>query len=85
MDLDANHEFDQIIYEIAINAGTPKQRAQRGAKGLSFLEASYVPERLVNDLKSLKESYAALGSMSEEEVRQFITHIINFRDQLEHG
>jgi hypothetical protein len=61
---------------------TPKQRAQRGAKGLSFLEAGHVPERLVNDLKSLKESYAALESMSEEEVRQFITRIINFRDQL---
>jgi len=55
MDLDANYEFDEMIYEIAINAGTPKQRAQRGAKGLSFLEASHVPERLANDLKSLKD------------------------------
>jgi hypothetical protein len=55
MDLDANYEFDEMIYEVAINAGTPKQRAQRGAKGLSFLEASHVPERLANDLKSLKD------------------------------
>jgi hypothetical protein len=82
MDLNAKHEFDQMIYEIAINSGTPKQRAQRGAKGLMFLEVGDVPGRLADDLKSLKESYDALASMGEEEVRQFITRIINFRDQL---
>jgi hypothetical protein len=82
MDLDAKHELDEMCFAIAVDDGTPKQRAQHGAKGLLFLEARHVPSQLRNELNSLRESYTGLGSMSKEDVRQFITRVFSLRNKL---
>ena len=46
MDLDANHEFDEMIYEIAINAGlTLAAKSGRRADGLVRRGEGDVPEK----------------------------------------
>jgi hypothetical protein len=63
MDTNAKDEFNRMIYDIATDTGSLAERAQNGAKGLTFVEANQVPEQLKGELQSLKDLWAKARSM----------------------